>query len=315
MKRSITLSLLLLTIFAATAAADWTTVAPGVSYQHFHDGAMDIHVSRVDLTSEAIRVMVTRESDEGLRVSDFAKKNNAVVAINGDYFDKSMRPVGLSVGDCGPWADSHDTGREGVVAVGGDKAAIYTQSAVMDPPDPWITAAISGWPMLVRDCHALTSAELPGSDAFTRSPHARTALGLSADGRTLYLVVADGRRADAPGLTLGQLGAWMQQQLGVCAAINLDGGGSTAMWVGDRIVNRPSDGSERRVGNHLAVVLARDFVACDSSVEQRLIAANAAGSHVATTGMTSNSQQQQAPSQQQQAPPAAAPAATSTAPR
>ncbi|HKO55722.1 MAG TPA: phosphodiester glycosidase family protein, partial [Thermoanaerobaculia bacterium] len=45
-------------------------------------------------------------------------------------------------------------------------------------------------------------------------------------------------------------------------AINLDGGGSTAMWVGDKLVNRPSDGVERRVGNHLAVVLSSDYVGC-----------------------------------------------------
>lgn len=307
MNRSITLALLSLSLLAASASADWSTVAPGVQYQHYRQGAMDIHVSRVDLSSEAIRVIVTKESEEGLRVSDFAKKNNAVVAINGDYFDKNMRPVGLAVGSCGPWTDSHDTSREGVVAVGGAQAAIYTQSAVMDPPEPWITAAISGWPMLVRDCHALTSAELPGSDAFTRAPHARTAVGVSSDGKTLYLVVADGRRADAPGLTLGQLGAFMQQELGVCSAINLDGGGSTAMWVGDRIVNKPSDGSERRVGNHLAVVPARDFAACDAGVEQKLLAANAARSAV-STGTMSNTAQQPAMSPQ-------SPAATSTAPR
>ena len=63
-----------------------------------------------------------------------------------------------------------------------------------------------GWPMIVRDCHALTSAELPGSDGFTRSPHARTAVGESKDGTTVYFVVVN-----APGVTLGQLAAWMSE--------------------------------------------------------------------------------------------------------
>ena len=50
--------------------------------------------------------------------------------------------------------------------------------------------------------------------------------------------------------------------LGVCEAMNLDGGGSSAMWIGDAIVNRPSDGAERKVGNHLAVVAAADYSGC-----------------------------------------------------
>jgi exopolysaccharide biosynthesis protein len=148
----------------------------------------------------------------------------------------------------------------------------------MDPPEPWMTSAVSGWPMLIRECHALTSAELPGSDAFTRSPHARTAVGVSRDGLTAYFVVGDGRRADVPGLTLGQLGAWMSDRLGVCSAINLDGGGSSAMWVKDKIVNRPSDGVERRVGDHLAVVTADEPIVCDPTKEQLAAAELAAAS-------------------------------------
>ncbi|HET8796541.1 MAG TPA: phosphodiester glycosidase family protein, partial [Thermoanaerobaculia bacterium] len=87
------------------------------------------------------------------------------------------------------------------------------------------------------------------------------AAGLSSDGRTLYLVVADGRREGVPGLTLPELAAFLAE-LGACRAMNLDGGGSSALWLGDRIVNRPSDGAERNVGNHLAVVAAENFRGC-----------------------------------------------------
>jgi exopolysaccharide biosynthesis protein len=52
-------------------------------------------------------------------------------------------------------------------------------------------------------------------------------------------------------------------ELGACTAVNLDGGGSSAMWVDDRIVNRPSDLVERKVVNHLAVVAASDYRGCD----------------------------------------------------
>jgi exopolysaccharide biosynthesis protein len=70
-----------------------------------------------------------------------------------------------------------------------------------------------------------------------------------------------------PGMTLPELAAFMDE-LGACVAMNLDGGGSSAMWVdpdGDAdgaIVNRFSDGVERKVGNHLAVVASGDYKGC-----------------------------------------------------
>ncbi|HVR41008.1 MAG TPA: phosphodiester glycosidase family protein [Thermoanaerobaculia bacterium] len=249
-------------------AAIWESVAPGVGYAHIVSGTNDIHVARIDLTSDAIRVIATSQGDRDARVSDFAKKRNALIAINGDYFDDATCPIGLAIGACGQWVGTKDTAREGVVAVGDGRARIDAQRVVMDPPEEWVAAAVSGWPLLVDGCTALTAKQLPGSDGFTRAPHSRTAAGLSGDGKTLYLVVADGRRQGVPGLTLEELATFMKAELGVCSAINLDGGGSSAMWVCDRIVNKPSDGFERRVANHLAVVWREDAIC--GAVESRL---------------------------------------------
>jgi exopolysaccharide biosynthesis protein len=253
---------------AAVARADWTNVAPGVDYQEFTGDSTDIHVTRIDLSNESLQVVVSRESERGLKVSDFAKKNKAIVAINGDYFDDKFSPIGLTIGPCGPWTGSKDTKREGVVAFGEHKASIRRQSEVMDPPDPWVAEAISGWPALIVNCEVVKP--LPGSAAFTASPHPRTAVGLSQDHKTLYLVVAEGRRTGVPGLTLAQLAAFMHDELDACAAMNLDGGGSAALWVGDHIVNRLSDGVERKVGNHIGIIRRTDFAACDSTVEPTL---------------------------------------------
>ena len=269
-------SLFLTLLLAATTALAqdvWQPVAPGVDYEHIREGSMELYVARVDLMNDKVRIVSSRQSDYGTRVSEFAKRIHALIAVNGDYFDKVMKPIGLAVGPCGQWSDTKDTAREGVVAFGTNRAEVRTQSEVMDPPEPWIASAVSGWPMLVRECHALTSAELPGSDGFTRSPHARTAVGVTKDGATLYLVVADGRRKDVPGVTLGQLGAWMADRLQVCSAINLDGGGSSTMWVTDHVVNQPSDGAERRVGDHIAVVAAGEEIACDPKKEREAAAA------------------------------------------
>lgn len=262
MTRILKLTFLLLLV-TTPVFGQWTSVVEGVDYRRFREGSIDVHVARIDLTNNALRVVSTRESERGLPVSQYAKKTKAIVAINADYFTKEMKPIGLTVGPCGQWEGTKDTTREGIVAVGDNRARIDPQRRVLEEPEPWMETVVSGWPMLVADCVPLTASRLPGSDAFTRSPHPRTAVGLSDDGRTMYFVVADGRREGVPGLTLSRLARFMYNELGVCAAMNLDGGGSSAMWVGDEIVNRPSDGVERHVADHLAVIRASDEAACD----------------------------------------------------
>lgn len=52
------------------------------------------------------------------------------------------------------------------------------------------------------------------------------------------MVAVDGREGSSVGLTLGELAGFMKS-LGCTNAINLDGGGSTVMYVDGQIVNRP----------------------------------------------------------------------------
>jgi exopolysaccharide biosynthesis protein len=249
------------------ALAQWARVADGVSYQRFVRGTMDAHVVRIEVRNPKLRLMASTESDRGLTVSAFAKKNDAIVAINGDYFDEQMRTIGLSVGPCGLRDKPQESvRREAIVAIGKRRASIYgPRTTPTMKPYRWMTGGVSGWPMLVRNCEALSAKELPGSDHFTRAPHPRTAVGMSRDGKTMYWVVADGRRDGVPGLTLAELGTFMDVELGVCSAVNLDGGGSSALWLRDRIVNVPSEGGidgERSVSNHLAIVAPADYPSC-----------------------------------------------------
>jgi exopolysaccharide biosynthesis protein len=251
---------LLLSLLLATGShAQWRAVAPGVDYQRIVRGKLDVHVTRIDLAHPNTKVIATQESEQGLTVSDYAKRTHAIAAINGDYFDPRLRPIGKSAGACGLWWKGQNVQRnQGLVAVGRGRAEIQRNT---QKTRSWMRGAISGWPMLVEGCSVLR--ELPGSDSFTHAPHPRTAVGLSKNGKTMYFVVADGRRANAPGLTLPELAEFFVKELGACAAMNLDGGGSSAMWLGSAIVNTPSDGSERKVGNHLAVLDAANYTGCE----------------------------------------------------
>ena len=83
--------------------------------------------------------------------------------------------------------------------------------------------------------------------AFDQVRHPRSAVGLSADARTLLLLAIDGRQSGhSRGATLAELAALLQN-FGADSAINLDGGGSTALVLKDpatgvyAVANQPSD--------------------------------------------------------------------------
>ena len=121
-------------------------------------------------------------------------------------------------------------------------------------PSPALLAG--GWPRIVRDGAnvAARAAELEHAapnNVNVRNP--RTAIGFSRDSNTLFLVTVDGRSKTSVGMTAAEL-ADLMRELGAYQALNLDGGGSTTMVVGDRIVNSPSDSAgERPVGDALVV--------------------------------------------------------------
>ncbi|MDG5799088.1 phosphodiester glycosidase family protein [Marinilabiliaceae bacterium ANBcel2] len=83
--------------------------------------------------------------------------------------------------------------------------------------------------------------------------HPRTAAGYCEDKERLFLMVVDGRSDQSNGVSTKML-AELLKLSGAANAINLDGGGSSAMVLHDKIVNTPSDGYERRVANSLVFV-------------------------------------------------------------
>jgi hypothetical protein len=85
--------------------------------------------------------------------------------------------------------------------------------------------------------------------AFGRAP--RTGAGVTADG-TVLLMVVDGRSQHSAGMTLKEFAQYLKR-FGAVSAVNFDGGGSSEMVLDGKIMNRPSDGSERPVGIGLGI--------------------------------------------------------------
>ena len=108
----------------------------------------------------------------------------------------------------------------------------------VNPAPNWknVKHIISGGPYLVKDGEIfvdMTAQKLGCIGG--RNP--RTAIGYTKDNHVI-LVTADGREGSSIGLTLNEL-AYFMQSLGCVNAMNLDGGGSTVMYVNGSIVNKP----------------------------------------------------------------------------
>jgi hypothetical protein len=116
---------------------------------------------------------------------------------------------------------------------------------------------VGGSHVLVRAGHATDAVTAGERTAFITRRHPRTAVGYRQGGGRLLLVVVDGRQAPySDGMALDELAALLVR-LGADEALNLDGGGSTAMVVEGAVVNRPSDaGGERAVANALVLLPA-----------------------------------------------------------
>ena len=138
---------------------------------------------------------------------------------------------------------------------------VLTFALNTEPDLRGVQTALSGGPVLVRDFipQPLPKAEKdksgkPPSPAIRtmRERHPRTAIGWN--NRYFYLVTVDGRQPRlSVGMTLKELAGYLIS-LGCREAMNLDGGGSAMRWVGDGVVNSPSDGGERAVANALILL-------------------------------------------------------------
>lgn len=137
----------------------------------------------------------------------------------------------------------------------GERVTVSTSLLPFHPLD-----AVGGFPMLAVDSSVAPALDSVHTRSLGGVRHPRTAVGIGDGGRRLVLVVVDGRQEGySAGMTLHEL-ARVMLELGARDAMNLDGGGSSAMAVRTadgqvRVVNRPSDaGGERPVANALAIV-------------------------------------------------------------
>ncbi|MEP7213008.1 MAG: phosphodiester glycosidase family protein [Acidobacteriota bacterium] len=116
---------------------------------------------------------------------------------------------------------------------------------------------VAGVPLLIRDGKIdVTWEQEKSSKSFVETRHPRTAVAKLKDGKFLMITV-DGRSESSGGIGLYDL-ANLLLEFGATDAMNLDGGGSTTMFLDGKVVNHPSDKEgERKVSDALIVTLRK----------------------------------------------------------
>lgn len=147
--------------------------------------------------------------------------------------------------------------------VHGERVAIAPLGALGGPAGDLLQAGpalVSGGRPIVRDGEdreGFSAGNAQFDSDITAGRHPRAAIGI--DGTRLIAVASEGRAPDEAGLSLGEL-ARLMAGLGALEAINLDGGGSTSLVAGGRLVNRPREADGRDIPGGRPLLTAIAFV-------------------------------------------------------
>lgn len=182
--------------------------------------------------------------------SDIAKENNAIFAINGDFY--GFRDSGPVIRNGVLYRSNKRSGSNDVLAVYNDGSFVTMKEENVDAQnllDSGVLQLFSFGPTLVDNGQISVSANQEVEQSMNSNPC--TAIGMISPLHYVF-VVSDGRTSESAGLSLAQLAAVMQDA-GCQCAYNLDGGGSSTMWFMGDVVNNPTTNgnsiSERKVSD------------------------------------------------------------------
>ena len=225
-------------------------------------------ISIIKYPARRFRTVLTHSPGEKAgKTSEIAQREGMLMAMNGSYFNmKQLTPCTyFRIGDqvLGTTSPSEAFRANGVVGLRTHRGHRVMISAC-DPSQydeitgKWHSVLASG-PLLMDDgdiqVPEITRADENGVDSFYDKRHPRSVIGYDGKGN-IYLIVIDGRHSgNAEGTSIYET-ALICSFLNLKDALNLDGGGSSALWDNENgILNHPSDNKkfdtegERKVPN------------------------------------------------------------------
>ncbi len=282
---------ILLLITAATANAlivtnAWVPIFKGIDHatgQMIPDGVdprlQAVNALRIDLQDPDVQMFSDPHCTNcsppyetiGYKTSSFLRVYGVQVAVNANFYvNCCLYNDGAPIDITGLSISNGRVVSQQESAIDSSNVMFTTNKQVIMIATNWppartngIYTAVSGhYPLITNGVNFSYIYTNDTTDPYVHLVQPRTAVGVSQDGRYLYLLTIDGRQPGySDGAIDGETGDWLLR-FGSYNAINLDGGGSTTMVMADCRgnpieLNRPSDllaqGSERVLGNHLGV--------------------------------------------------------------
>ena len=185
------------------------------------------------------------------KTSETAANNNAILAVNGDYYGANTTGYVIRNG-----VVYRDTVREdssnGDLAIykDGSFKIIYEDQVSADQlVKDGVVNLLAFGPSLVENGEIVVDTNSEVGQSMSSNP--RTAIGI-IDENHYIIIVSDGRTTESEGLSLYQM-AEIMKSYGVKTAYNLDGGGSSTLYFNGQVINKPTTNgntiSERSVSD------------------------------------------------------------------
>jgi exopolysaccharide biosynthesis protein len=241
--------------------------------------AVHMHVVQIDLAAADLRFTLSPPagSREVIRQTtlEFLTQEHAQVAINAHFFlpfpspDRDAWVIGIAASEGRVYSAFESPEQDYALVVDApglnidrDNHATIVHRDRTQADGLHVAEPVALWTAFAGSAQIVTggAASIPDLDWY-RAIQARSAAGLSRDGRTLTLFTVD-KRGGSEGMQVGEVAALLVRDYGVWDAINLDGGGSTTLVLEEpvthkaSVVNASSDAdpiSGRAVGSSLAV--------------------------------------------------------------
>ncbi|MCY7084820.1 phosphodiester glycosidase family protein [Streptococcus oralis] len=214
-----------------------------------------IYVADITLSSSDYLKTALAQNSYGTNVtaktSVTAAENNAILAVNGDYYGANSS--GYVIRNGVVYRDSvREDESNGDLAIykDGSFKIIYEDQVSADQlVQDGVVNLLAFGPSLVENGEISVDTNTGVGQAMSSNP--RTAIGI-IDENHYIIVVSDGRTSESKGLSLYQM-AEVMKSYGVKTAYNLDGGGSSTLYFNGQVINKPTTGgskiSERAVSD------------------------------------------------------------------
>ena len=214
-----------------------------------------VYVADINLSSSDYLKTALAQNSYGTNVtaktSVTAAENNAILAVNGDYYGANSS--GYVIRNGVVYRDSvREDASNGDLAIykdGSFKIIYEDQVSVDQLVQDGVVNLLAFGPSLVENGEISVDTNTEVGQTMSSNP--RTAIGI-IDENHYIIVVSDGRTSESKGLSLYQM-AEVMKSYGVKTAYNLDGGGSSTLYFNGQVINKPTTGgskiSERAVSD------------------------------------------------------------------